>query len=96
MDRKFVDSQFTGKLELESDEGGKHKLFWVKEGDTKITRTQIPRGKEYKELGEEILSRIAHQLYLTLSELKDALNCPMPEEKFHEIVSQRHRERYRR
>jgi hypothetical protein len=96
MKRKFVESQFTGKLDLESEEGSNHKIFWVKEGNTKITRTQISRGKEYKELGDIILSLIARQLYLTLSQLKDALNCPMPKEKFYEIVSQKHREKYPR
>ena len=96
MNRRLVESQFIRKLSLEPAEGTKHKFFWVKDGDIKITSTQISRGKEYKELGNEILSRIARQLYLTLSELKEAVNCPMSEERFYEIVRQRHREKYRR
>jgi hypothetical protein len=96
MNRRLVESRFTGKLNLEPDEGSRHKIYWVKDGDKKITRTQIPRGREYKELGNEILRRIADQLYLKLSELKDAVNCPISEEQFYEIVRQRHRERYQR
>lgn len=96
MNRRFVESQFEGKLDLEVEEGTKHKLYYVCDGEKKITRTQISRGRAYRELGDGILALIAEQLFLNLTEFKDAINCPMTKEHFQKIVIKRWSDKYQR
>ena len=92
METKTVEAQFVNKLALVKEEGRKHSLYYVYDGEQSITRTQISRG--HKEISEDIFRKIAEQLFLKMSELRAAINCPMSKKDFYKIVIERWKEKY--
>jgi hypothetical protein len=92
MERRKIEGKFKNKLKLIPEEGERHRLYYVFDGEQEITRTQISR--THKTISETILKEIAGQLFLNLGELKDAINCPMTKEQFYSTVIERWREKY--
>jgi len=92
MERRKIEDQFKKKLKLIKEKGRKHWLYYVSYGGQYITRTKISR--THKTISEPILGRIADQLFLSVGELKDAINCPMTEEEFYSAITKRFKEKY--
>jgi len=92
MERKKIEDQFKKKLNLIKENGKRHWLYYVSDGNQYIARTQISR--THKTISEAILNMIANQLFLNITELKDAINCPMTKEKFYSTIIKRWKEKY--
>ncbi|MDO9209966.1 MAG: hypothetical protein Q7V48_04350 [Deltaproteobacteria bacterium] len=92
MERRKIEDQFKKKLKLIREKGKKHWLYYVFDGRQYIARTQISR--THQTISENILGEIADQLFLNISELKDAINCPMTKEEFYSTIIRRVGEKF--
>lgn len=84
MDRIKVEKAFRHKLHLVSEEGTKHRHYFLIHNNQEIAKTHISR--THPDISPDILRDMAEQLYLKLSELKGAINCPVSKEEFEEKV----------
>lgn len=50
-------------------------LFFVHHGLTRAVFTKVSRGSKYKELGDDLLSRMSRQLFLTRQQFDSLIDC---------------------
>lgn len=63
------------KLEIEFRTTGKEFNGWFKEGEQRICRITIPKGR--KGIGRGLYHSMATQLYLSNAQFDDLLDCPL-------------------
>ena len=66
---------------------GDHRFYRLMVGGKETSiRTKISMWSGYKEYGVSLLSSMKHQLKLTMSKLKDLIECPLSKEEYADFL----------
>ena len=83
-DTRSVKETCENKLEIEFRTTGKEFNGWFKQGERKICRITVPKGR--KPIGRGLYHSMATQLYLNNSQFDDFLDCPLIREDYEGIL----------
>lgn len=82
-ERADILTSLTAKgFELEQGSRDHDFLFFAHHGKRQPVYTKLSRGKQYRTIGDPLLSKIARQLHLNRKELDLLVDCPMTREQF--------------
>ena len=79
-----VKEKCESKLEIEFRTTGKEFNGWFRQGERKICRITVPKGR--KQIGRGLYHSMATQLYLTNSQFDDFLDCPLQRKGYEKIL----------
>lgn len=81
-----VDRALVGKLGFEKHDTHHH-VYRLRLDGQLVVRTFISHGE--RELGPFLADKMAKQMRLRISELDDAVNCPLSQEAYYQLLRQR-------
>jgi hypothetical protein len=90
-----VEAILSGKLELESYEGGGHTFYYLSYDNHEIAKTHVSRGSRC-EIDSYLLSQMAKQLLVTTTDFKAVIDCSLNAEPFKAKVIKAWRDKYGR
>lgn len=81
-----VDRALVGKLGFEKHDTHHH-VYRLRLDGQLVARTFMSHGE--RELSEFLADKMAKQMRLRISEFSDAVNCPLTQEAYYQLVRQR-------
>lgn len=63
-----------------------HLIYHQLDGLISTRRTKISRGKNYAEVGDNLLSLMARQIGLTKAQFLELVDCPMDQKKYEQVA----------
>ena len=89
LEKAVVDKALVKKGFKKIDSGKDHHWYYFLDKNGKVTnvRTKISHGsKKYRTLGDELISKISKQLFLTKQQFNNFVTCSYSEESFRKYL----------
>lgn len=86
--RKDVESILLQKGFLLQD-GGDHRYYVFYLHERLVARTKVSHGTRYKDLADDLLSKMSRQCHLTKGEFLNLVDCPLTQQGYEQILQDR-------
>lgn len=91
--RNGVEQQLSQKLLMELRQGKRadHRYYVLMIDGVKVAQTHVSTGTSYKTLGNDLVSSMARQLYLTAPFFRDIVNCKKSRDDYLQCLKEQER-----